>query len=117
MKFYGYKACGSCQKAQKWLGAQSIPFQEMAIRETPPTLEELEEALAQGYPLKKLFNTSGKDYREQKLSSQLETMNEQAALKLLLANGNLVKRPFAISKQGKVLIGFNEKVWEEALVL
>lgn len=112
---YAYKNCDTCRKATKWLNEHQIKHETKAIRETPPTPAEVKTALAahQG-DVRKLFNTSGVDYREMGLKDQLPTMSESAALELLTNNGNLVKRPFLIGDD-VVLIGFNESSWAKAL--
>ncbi len=112
---YTYKKCSTCRKAVKWLEGEGIAFSEKAIRETPPTKTELKRMLgAQEGNLKKLFNTSGGDYREMKLDPKLETMPQAEAFELLNSNGNLVKRPFAL--MGKTgLVGFKEDLWFAAL--
>ncbi|MFA6959343.1 MAG: arsenate reductase family protein [Opitutaceae bacterium] len=114
---YTYANCDTCRRAVKWLRAHEIAFVEKPIRETPPTPVELRAMLAHlggGEALRKLFNTSGVDYRAQKLGEKLPTLSEVDALALLAANGNLVKRPFLIGK-GVGLVGFNEAVWSDAL--
>lgn len=115
LKIYTYANCDTCRRAVKWLRAQGITFDEHPIRETPPTPAELRTMLA-AYDgeLRRLFNTSGKDYRDQKLGEKLSGMSESAALALLAGNGNLVKRPFALG--GRVaLVGFDEAAWAAAL--
>jgi arsenate reductase (glutaredoxin) len=114
---YTYANCDTCRKAVKWLQANKIPFAERPIRETPPKPAELRTMLA-AYDgeLRRLFNTSGKDYREQKLGEQLPTMETGEAFALLADNGNLVKRPFLIGSQA-ALVGFAEPAWREALLV
>jgi arsenate reductase len=114
LKIYTLANCDSCRAAAKWLEARGIAFEEHAIRATPPSLEELNAMLA-GYDgdVRKLFNSSGRDYREQNLAGQLPTMPVADALTLLAANGNLVKRPFAIG-DGITLVGFNPDAWANA---
>jgi arsenate reductase len=118
LKVYTLSNCDTCRKAVKWLKAHAVTFEERAIRETPPTPAELKTMLAaqktEGGGLKKLFNTAGGDYREQKLGEKLPTLTEAAALALLAGNGNLVKRPFAIGR-GVALVGFSEATWAAAL--
>ena len=46
--------------------------------------------------LRRLFNTSGKDYRELGMKDKLPGMSEDEALDLLASNGNLIKRPVAL---------------------
>jgi arsenate reductase len=115
LKIYTYANCDTCRKAVKWLNAQSRPFTELAIRETPPTASELRTMLAAyAGDMRRLFNTSGRDYREQKLGERLPGLSKAAALKLLAGNGNLVKRPFLLG-DGVALVGFAESAWREAL--
>ena len=112
---YVYQKCSTCRDALKWLDAHRIPHQTKAIRETPPTPAELAAALKVfGGNLRKIFNTSGMDYRALGLKDQLPTMSESEAYDLLSKNGNLVKRPFLIGKD-KVLVGFKPADWEKAL--
>jgi arsenate reductase len=112
---YTYASCDTCRRAVKWLRAEGVDFVEKPIRETPPSLAELRSMLAaQSGELRRLFNTSGRDYREQKLGEKLPGLAPEAALKLLAGNGNLVKRPFALGP-GVALTGFDAATWQAAL--
>ncbi len=114
-KLYLYEKCSTCRAAVKFLAARKVAFQAVPIREQPPTKAELRVMLRhyQG-SLRKLFNTSGLDYRALKLGERLVTLSEAEAIDLLASNGNLVKRPFLLtSKGGKV--GFNEAEWATLL--
>ena len=114
LKLYTLSNCDTCRRAVKWLRAHEVAFEERAIRETPPSPAELRAMLAaQRGELRKLFNTSGGDYREQKLGEKLPSLTEAAALALLAGNGNLVKRPFATGG-GVALVGFDEAGWAAA---
>lgn len=113
MKVYTYKNCGSCKKATKWLESQGIDYEELPIRETPPTIDELKQMLTyQDGVLRKLFNTAGGDYRELGLKDTLPSMSASEALGLLAGRGNLVKRPFLLAETFG-LVGFKEAVWAE----
>ncbi len=115
LTIYTYAKCSTCRQATKWLTAQGMDFKEKPIRETPPSQAELKRMLAaQNGELKKLFNTSGGDYRELQLGPKLATMPEAEAIALLNGNGNLVKRPFLLA-DGVGLVGFKEPVWAAAL--
>ena len=111
MKVYTYKNCGSCKKATKWLSEQGIDFEQVAIRDTPPSVAELRQMLGyQAAELGKLFNTAGGDYRELKMKDKLPTMAGDDALELLASRGNLVKRPFLLA-DGFGLVGFKQADW------
>jgi arsenate reductase len=116
LKIYTYANCDTCRRAVKWLRAHHLSFDELPIRETPPSPAELRTMLAAyGGELRRLFNTSGRDYREQKLGEKLPALSEAAALALLASNGNLVKRPFLLGRNS-ALIGFDETAWSGALL-
>jgi arsenate reductase len=110
---YLYQNCSTCRNAKKWLLERGIAFEEKAIRETPPSVEELARAGAElGMP--RLFNTSGGDYRALGLKDRLPGMSRDEAFALLASNGNLVKRPFVIG-DGVALTGFKPEEWARAL--
>ena len=107
-----YKGCDGCRKAKSWLEEKGVEFEEIAIREVTPSRGELKEALAlHDMNLRKLFNVSGGDYREMGLKEKLPQMSVNEALELLVANGNLVKRPFLATDRG-CISGFDTAVWE-----
>jgi len=94
LKFYGYKKCDTCRKAEQYLLQAGISYEFIDITENPPTAEELA-AIAEraDVPLNKLFNTSGVQYRELKIKAQLPALSDAEILTLLAGNGRLVKRP------------------------
>lgn len=116
LKIYTLSNCDTCRAATKWLRAHGLAFEERAIRETPPSGAELRTMLAANDgQIRKLFNTAGREYREQKLGEKLPAMTEAAALALLAGNGNLVKRPFLIGP-GVARVGFDEAAWAATLL-
>ena len=112
-KVYEYKGCSTCRKALKWLDAREIEYKAVPVRETPPNKTELRRVLkASEGNIRKLFNTSGTDYKKLNLKDNLPTLSEAQAIDILNTNGNLVKRPFVVNKSGG-LTGFNEDAWQE----
>jgi len=115
MKIYEYKNCSTCKKALKFLNENKVIYKNIAIRETPPTKMELKNMLKfYNGEIKKLFNTSGVDYREMKIKDKINDMTKSEAIDLLNSNGNLVKRPFLIGKDFGV-VGFKEENWKEVI--
>lgn len=114
-KVYCYSRCTTCKKALKWLEENKIEYTLIDIKEDHPdekTLRQLHKK--SGLPLKKFFNTSGQLYREMELSKKLPDMSEDDMFRLLASDGMLVKRPLLITED-KVLTGFKEAEWKEAL--
>jgi arsenate reductase (glutaredoxin) len=112
---YAYSRCSTCRNALSWLRANKIAFEERPIYTQPPSLAELRRMLAlQGGELRRLFNTSGLEYRARNLKDALPKMSTDEALALLASDGRLVKRPFLLAdKVG--LLGFKEEVWAGTL--
>ena len=115
IKVYEYKGCGTCHKALKWLEAKGVQYEKIPIREQPPSKTELNRMLKiyEGN-LRRLFNTSGGDYKELNLKDKLSSLTETQAINLLAGNGNLIKRPFVLTKKNGV-IGFKEEEWKNLL--
>ena len=111
MKIYTYKLCSTCKKAIQYLNEKNIDFTIYPIRETPPSVTELKRMLsAYNQNIKRLLNTSSKDYRDIGLKDRLDSMDDEAVFELLQTNGNLVKRPFLISDDIQ-LVGFKPDEW------
>ena len=115
MMFVCYPKCTTCQKARKWLEEQGVSYVLRDIKTENPSYEELEAWYRRsGLPLKKFFNTSGLLYKSMALKEKLPEMSEDEMLKLLAADGMLVKRPLLVGDDF-VLVGFKEAEWAECL--
>ena len=115
MLFVCYPRCSTCKKAQKWLEENQVDYTFRDIKEDNPTLEELKAWHEKsGLPLKKFFNTSGQLYRSMELSKKLPTMPEEEQFALLASDGLLVKRPLVVTDD-RVLVGYKEADWADAL--
>jgi arsenate reductase len=116
LTIYVYQKCSTCRDALKWLNEHGIAHEVKAIRETPPSPAELKTALKlHGGDIRKLFNTSGMDYRALGMKDKLPAMSEDDAIELLSQNGNLVKRPFVLGKD-IALVGFKPETWKKTLL-
>lgn len=115
--FVEYPRCSTCRKAKKWLDEHGVEYEDRHIVEHNPTVDELATWWqASGLPVRRLFNTSGKLYRELDVKSQLDAgMTDQQVLELLASNGMLVKRPIVVG-DGFVLVGFKEADWAARLL-
>ena len=116
MLFLCYPKCTTCRKAKAWLEEQNISFTLRDIKEENPPDEELHSWWQRsGLPLRKVFNTSGLQYKALGLKDKLPTMTEAEQIALLCTDGMLVKRPLLVGEDF-VLVGFRPAEWEEKLV-
>ena len=114
-RLYEYSGCDTCRRAKKFLASRGLDFDAIPIRQHPPKKAELKRMLEiYGGDLRRLFNTSGGDYKAMKLAERLPKLTVDEALVLLAANGNLVKRPFLLTDQSG-LVGFKPPEWEKLL--
>ena len=113
--FLCYPKCSTCQKAKKFLEAHGVEYIERHIVEDRPSAEEVLSWMDRyDKEPKRFFNTSGMVYREMGLKDKVKTMTKEEMAELLATNGMLVKRPELIMDD-KVLVGFKEAEWAEAL--
>ena len=111
MKFFSYNKCGTCRKAKKFLDARKVSFNEIDITETPPSKSILKKAV-KSKGMKKLFNTSGEQYKKLSIKDKIGSMTEAQAIELLSSNGRLVKRPIAVDGN-RITVGFDEVEYKE----
>ena len=109
---YQYPGCGTCRKALAWLRERQIPFDTIDITTSPPPLELLATAHDQLGGFGRLFNTSGQSYRALGAAA-VKAMDRTTALAALAADGRLIKRPFLVSGNGRILTGFRPEEWQE----
>ena len=111
MKFFSYNKCGTCRKAKKILDAYKVSYDEIDITEIPPPKSVLKRAIKlKG--MKKLFNTSGEQYKKLRIKDKIGDMTEVQAIELLSSNGRLVKRPIVVDGN-RITVGFDEIEYKE----
>lgn len=116
IQIYCYSNCSTCKKALQWLDAQGIEHQTIDIKADHPDEATLRRYYAMsGLPLKRFFNTSGIQYREQELSKKLPNMSEDEQLRMLASDGMMVKRPLLVG-DNFILTGFKEEEWQDKLL-
>ena len=115
MLFICYSKCSTCKKAKKYLDDNKIEYEERDIKSNNPTRAELDIWVNKyGYPVNKMFNTSGLLYKELELSKKLNDMTLDKKYELLASNGMLIKRPILIT-DNNVLFGFKIDEWKKVL--
>ena len=105
--FYSYLKCSTCRKAAKWLEKNNFEFQLIDIVKEPPLVKYLNLALEQ-YNLnkKKIFNTRGKAFKS--IDNDINVLSKVEIIQLLLSDGKLIKRPFLVYEDKKIILGFKE---------
>ena len=105
--FFSYLKCSTCRKAANWLDKKNFEYQLIDIVKKTPLYEYLNLALEQ-YSLdkKKVFNTRGKAFKS--INVDINSLSREEIIQLLLSDGKIIKRPFLVYEEKKVILGFNE---------
>lgn len=112
IKFFGYKKCGTCRKAEKALQEAGVNYEFIDITVENPDSSLIKEVWKHSeIELKKCFNTSGVSYREGGFKDKLKTMSEEEMLQALAADGKLCKRPMLIDGS-KASVGYKQGDFE-----
>ena len=105
--FYSYLKCSTCRRAANWLDKKNFEYQLIDIVKEPPLLQYLNLALEQySVDKKKVFNTRGKAFKS--INLDINSLSREEINQLLLSDGKLIKRPFLVYEEKKVILGFNE---------
>ena len=110
--FYSYLKCSTCRKAEKWLVKKDFKYKLIDIVREPPSLKYLNLALEQ-YSLDKrrIFNTRGRSFKT--INLDIYTLSKEEIIQLLISDGKLIKRPFLVYEEKKVILGFNEIEYDQ----
>ena len=107
--------CSTCRKAEKWLKSKDFEFQLIDIVKEPPVVNYLNLALEQySDDKKRIFNTRGKAFKT--LNIDINVLSREEIIQLLLSDGKLIKRPFLVYEEEKVILGFNEIEYAEQFI-
>jgi len=113
VKIYGIKACDTMKKAFTWLDRHKVAYAfhdyKKAALDSSTLTRWCQEV---GYEV--LLNTRGTTWRKLADNSR-ENVNEAKAIKLMLENLSLIKRP-VIEANGRILVGFDEPNYKTGLL-
>lgn len=110
LTMYGIKNCDTIKKARKYLESQGVDYQFHDYR-----ADGLDAALLQRFidtlGWEPLLNTRGTTWRKLEESERNAVDNPATALKLMLAQPAIIKRPLLCAPDGSMLLGFSETTY------
>ena len=112
---YGIKNCNTMKKAFTWLDEHQVNYQFHNYK-TDDLSAELLNDLLKLVDWQSLLNTRGTTWRklDEALRNQID--NQDAAIKVMLANPSILKRPLLIDGK-RALLGFSEESYSEFVKL
>ena len=105
--FYSYSKCSTCREASKFFDQNNINFEFIYIVKEPHSKEFLKLSLIQFlFDVKKILNTSGKSFKS--INFDIFDLTKRKIIELLSNDRKLIKRPFLIINESKLILGFKE---------
>ena len=110
MKVYGIKTCGSVKKALKFFNDHGIEYEFVDFKKSPVGCDKIDEWIEK-VGIEKLFNNRGTKYRQ--LGLKELNLDDNGKREWLCKENLLIKRPVVEGEDGRVIVGFDEKLYEE----
>jgi arsenate reductase (glutaredoxin) len=110
---YGIPNCDTTKKAMAWLSKNNIAFTFHDYKQQGIAKQKLEDwCNKSGW--ENIFNKRSTTWRELSKAEQDKISNQAAAIKTMIDNKSIIKRP-VIENGGNLLIGFKEDEYKKAL--
>lgn len=110
---YGIPNCDTTKKAITWLNKKKIAFSFHDYKQERVRREKLEEWINKA-GLETIFNKRSTTWKELPAPEQAKAANRAGAIKLMMDNNSIIKRPIIENGNG-LLVGFNEEQYNKQL--
>ncbi len=110
---YGIKNCDTMKKARAWLEGRGVDYAFHDYKTAGIERERLER-WAKKVGWETLLNRAGTTFRKLP-DKDKEGLSEAKAIKLMLAQPSVIKRPVLDLGGGQLLVGFKPDIYAEAL--
>lgn len=114
MKVYGIPNCDTVKKALDWLKANHVDYEFHNFKKLGISTEKLQE-WSNKAGLDKVMNKQSATWKKLDPAVKDGIKTEDDALKLLLENTSMIKRP-VIEKEGILFFGFDEGEYGKQLL-
>ena len=113
LKLYGLSKCSTCQKAIDWLDEHKIKHSFSDVKDDPVTKDQVAQWSKALGGWEKMINKAGYTWRGlPPVKTANLTEAKAVAVKRILANPSLIRRPLIEHKDGSVTVGFSKKIQE-----
>lgn len=113
MTVYGIPNCDTIKKTQDWLKKHKLSFDFHNYKTEGITKEKLAEWSSKvGWET--ILNKKSSTWRGLSAEEQAKVKNQSSAIKIMLENNSIIKRP-VIEAGANVLVGFNEEEFIQQL--
>ncbi len=110
INIYGIKNCDTMKKAFKWLDKHNIIYKFHDYKKEPIDINIITMAFKQ-QGIENTINRRGTTWRKLPDNVKVE-INEEKALKIIIENPSIVKRPLLVY-EGNIVLGFKDDVYSK----
>ncbi len=110
---YGIKNCDTMKKARAWLDKHGVDYQFHDYKSVAIEKDKLE-GWAEKAGWEALLNRAGTTFKKLP-DKDKEGLSEAKAIRLMLAQPSMIKRPVLELARGRLLVGFKPEEYEKAL--
>ncbi|MCX8684230.1 ArsC family reductase [Gilliamella sp. B2889] len=108
---YGIKNCDTMKKAFTWLNDHQVSYQFHNYKTDGLSVELLSDLLKL-VDWQSLLNTRGTTWRKLDETVRNQVDNQDAAIKIMLANPSILKRPLLVDGK-RALLGFSDESYSQ----
>jgi arsenate reductase len=114
MKLYGIPNCNTVKKARTWLDEHGVSYTFHDFKKQGIDAATLASWLSQT-PWEKLVNRAGMTWRGLSEETKSSIIDNASAIKLMVENTSVIKRPVLIKDDKIVCLGFDETTYGKLL--
>ena len=111
LKVFGIKNCSTVKKSLTWLEEKKIPYEFLDVKKSVLSESLLKlwmDNMPKPYTWENLINKSGMTWRKLPDSKKNMELDKKYAIKLIMENASIMKRPVILKNKTIVTIGFDE---------
>ena len=113
LTLYGIPNCDTVKKARVWLDGKGVAYAFHDYKKAGADEARLR-AWTKEAGWEKILNRAGTTFKKLP-DADKNGLDEAKAIKLMLAQPSMIKRPVVEGAKGGLLVGFKEAEWEAAL--
>ena len=119
LKVFGIKNCNTVKKSLTWLEDEKISYEFLDVKKSilsESLLEMWMNNIPNPYTWENLINKSGMTWRKLPDSKKNIKLDKKQAIKLIMENTSIMKRPVILKNKKILTIGYNESEFEAKIL-
>lgn len=111
LEVFGIKNCNTVKKSLSWLEEKNFSYEFLDVKKSvlsESMLEAWMNNIPEPYKWENLINKSGMTWRKLPDSKKSIELDKKQAIKLIMENASIMKRPVILKNKKILTIGFDE---------